>query len=87
MTINRNATLADWLEYRGLPPDATLSDLVKHERGNARLAAEFERLDQWQRRALCTRRPEPVHRWELPAADEPDPGPWHEDDGSPYGPF
>jgi hypothetical protein len=39
---DRNAEIAEWLEYRGLPPTASLRELIEHERGNAGLAAVFD---------------------------------------------
>lgn len=41
-TPDRNATLAEWLAFRGLPAHRTLTDLIEHERTNARLAGTFD---------------------------------------------
>ena len=41
-----DATLADWLADRGLPPTATLADLITHERVNAVLAIASRLQDQ-----------------------------------------
>jgi hypothetical protein len=41
-----DATLADWLAARGLPPTASLADLIAHERVNAALAVAFRLQDQ-----------------------------------------
>jgi hypothetical protein len=39
---DRAREVAEWLDYRGLPPTASLKELIEHERENAALAAGFD---------------------------------------------
>lgn len=40
--LGDDATLADWLSFRGLPAGSSLLTLIEHERGNAALAGAFD---------------------------------------------
>ncbi len=42
-----DATLAEWLTYRGLPPGTGLTQLIEHERTQARLAGVFDCLAEY----------------------------------------
>jgi len=39
--LSDEASLSDWLKYRGLPATASIRQLVEHERANATAAASF----------------------------------------------
>ncbi len=40
--LNATATLTDWLSFRGLPPDTTLTALIEHERHLAALSGALD---------------------------------------------
>jgi hypothetical protein len=47
---DQDATLTDWLTYRGLPSTASIRDLVVHERSQVALTWAFK-AERWERRA------------------------------------
>lgn len=42
MSPGHDASLEDWLSFRGLPAGSSLLTLIEHERGNAALAGAFD---------------------------------------------